>query len=75
MNPTILSVIQIIISILLVVTILLQQKGSGAGSAFGGSGGASYHTMRGFEKILFIATIVLGVIFVLSAVAALFIAR
>lgn len=53
---------QIIISILLIATILLQAQGAGLGSTWGG-GGESYHTKRGVEKTLFGATIVLAVLF------------
>lgn len=61
-------VISIIISsILLVLVILLQNQGSGLGTAFGGDGGF-YRTKRGAERILFIFTIILAVIFVASLV-------
>ncbi|HPA25564.1 MAG TPA: preprotein translocase subunit SecG [bacterium] len=53
---------QLIVSILLIVLILLQQRGSGLGSAFGGSGDV-YLTKRGAEKTVFILTIILAVIF------------
>jgi len=56
------KIAQVIVSILLIVAILLQNRGTGLGSAFGGSGGV-YLTKRGLEKKLFIATIVLAVIF------------
>lgn len=58
----ILNIIQIIISVLLIITIIIQSRGAGLGSAFGGDGGL-YHTKRGAEKFLFITTIVLAVIF------------
>lgn len=66
----IISIIQIFISAMLVVVILLQQRGSSLGSSFG-SGGVSYHTRRGFEKILFSSTIILGVLFLLTTIATL----
>lgn len=53
---------QIIVSALLIVAILLQARGSGLSSIFGG-GGEFYQTRRGLEKKIFIATIVLAVIF------------
>ena len=56
------KIAQVIVSILLIVAILLQNRGTGLGSAFGGSGGV-YLTKRGLEKKLFIATIVLAVLF------------
>lgn len=60
-----LDIVQIVISVLLITVIILQAKGTGLGSAFGGGG--SYHTKRGAEKFLFTATIVLGVAFVVVA--------
>lgn len=66
--------IQIVLSGLLVASILLQQSGSGIGGAFGGDNfSAGFHTRRGFEKILFNSTIVLAVLFGLSAFIALII--
>ena len=56
------NIIQIILAVVLVTVILLQSKGSGLGAAFGGEGNV-YRTKRGFEKILFISTIVLSVLF------------
>jgi protein translocase SecG subunit len=58
----ILNIAQIIITLLLIVAILLQNRGSGLGAAFGG-GDSVYLTKRGAEKSLFIATIVLAVLF------------
>ena len=58
--------VQITLSVLLVATILLQQTGAGVGGAFGGSDGSINYTRRGFEKILFHSSIVLGILFVLS---------
>jgi len=60
--------VQITASVLLIAVILLQQKGVGLGSAFGGSGQV-YRSKRGLEKILFWATIFLAAVFVLSAMA------
>lgn len=68
----ILYIIQIIISILLIVCILLQQKGSGLGAAFGGDS-AVYRTKRGAEKFVFRLTIILSVLFLATALANLFI--
>ena len=57
---------QIAVCALLVVAILLQQKGVGLGSAFGGSG-QIYRSKRGLEKSLFIGTIILTALFVVIA--------
>jgi len=58
----ILGIAQIVVSVILVTTILLQARGSGLGAAFGGEG-AVYRTKRGIEKTLFILTIIFGVLF------------
>jgi len=58
-----LQIAQPIIAILLIVSILLQNRESGLSGVFGG-GGTVFRTKRGLEKILFIATIVLVVIFI-----------
>jgi len=64
--------IQIVLSVLLVAAILLQQRGSSLGGAFGGDNfSATFHKRRGAELFLFRATIVLGVFFVISALLAL----
>ena len=63
----ILNIVQIVIAALLIVTILFQQRGTGLSAAFGGEGGV-YFKKRGAEKIIFIATIVLATIFILSAI-------
>ncbi len=66
-----LPIIQIGISLLLVVLILLQNNEAGMGSAFGGEDGGPTRTRRGPEKIVFIATIVVAVIYVITSVVAL----
>jgi preprotein translocase subunit SecG len=59
------NVLQIVISVILIVVILLQVKGSGFGAALGGmSGGSVFRTKRGLEKTLFQATILLTVAFI-----------
>jgi preprotein translocase subunit SecG len=58
-----LNLIQIVISVALIVLILIQTKGSGLGSLFGGSDSGVYTTRRGVEKTLFNLTIALAVIF------------
>lgn len=70
----ILPYLQIILSIILITAILLQQSGSGTGGVFGGGdGGGLYNTRRGFEKFLFILTIVIGIIFIISSFIAIFV--
>lgn len=66
------KIAQVVIAVLLMVAILMQNRGSGLGGIFGGSGGV-YLTKRGLEKKLFVATIVLAVIFVLLSLGVFFI--
>jgi preprotein translocase subunit SecG len=61
-----LRVIQIILSITVITFILLQPRGAGLGSAFGGSSaGSVFKTRRGVEKLIFNLTIVFVVLFAL----------
>lgn len=60
-----LNILQIVVSVILIVVILLQVKGSGFGAALGGmSGGSVYRTKRGLERTLFQATIILTIVFI-----------
>jgi len=61
------NILQIIISVLLVISILMQNRGSGLSAAFGGDFGG-YHTKRGFENFLFYFSVTLSVLFVVLAV-------
>ena len=56
------QIAELIIAILLILAILLQNRGTGLGATFGGEGNV-YRTKRGLEKGLFVSTIVLGIIF------------
>lgn len=60
------KIAQITIAILLMVAILLQNRGGGVSGIFGG-GDSIYRTKRGVEKSLFYATIVLSVLFFVVA--------
>ncbi|PIQ92780.1 MAG: preprotein translocase subunit SecG [Parcubacteria group bacterium CG11_big_fil_rev_8_21_14_0_20_39_14] len=66
------NIFQIIIAGLLITAILLQQRGAGLSSAFGGGESNVYSKKRGFEKLLFTSTIVLAVLFIGGAIANLF---
>lgn len=69
----ILPYIQIILSIILIGAILLQQSDAGVGGVLGGGdGGGLYHTRRGFEKFIFIVTIVVAVLLTISSLVAIF---
>lgn len=60
-----LNLAQMVISIILIVVLLLQTRGTDIGSAFGGGGGggSTFRTRRGLEKTLFQLTIVLALVF------------
>ena len=62
-----LPIILIIISALLIASVLLQQRGSAIGSAFGGSSGGAYSSQRGLQNKLFWATTILGSLFIIFA--------
>jgi len=69
---TILQIITIGSAVLMVLAILLQQRGATLGAGFGSSG-ELYTTRRGVDKNLFEVTIIFAVIFVLSILAGLLI--
>ena len=62
-----LTLAQIITAGLLMALILLQQRGTALGSAFGQEGGF-YATRRGFQKKIFWATVVCGALFIVLAI-------
>ena len=65
--------IQIALSLLLITGIVLQNRGASLGGAFGGDNFAStFYKRRGAEKFLFNATIVIAILFVLSAILGFF---
>lgn len=66
----ILQIVGIVSAVLMVLCILLQQRGASLGAGFG-STGELYTTRRGIDKSLFEATVVLAVIFVLSILVGL----
>lgn len=65
-------IFQVVVSILLVITVLLQEKGVGLSASFGG-GGEFFRSKRGIDRVFFVLTIVLSVLFIGSSVASLFI--
>lgn len=68
MNP--LTAGQTVLAALLVTLILLQNRGAGLGSAWGG-GGELYTTRRGVEKLLFRLTVLTAALFVLFSLVSL----
>ena len=68
----VLQFLDILAMAVLIVVVSLQNKSSGLSNVFGGAGNI-VQTRRGFEKWLFYATIVLGILFVGINVSFLFI--
>ncbi len=67
MQPA-LPYVQITLSVLLVAAVLLQQRGSSLGGAFGGDNFSSaFHKRRGAELFLFKFTIGISILFVLAS--------
>ena len=66
---TYIAIGQIVVSIILIILILFQQRGTALGSAFGGGdGGGFYSTRRGLQQKLFVGTIILGFAFVVLSI-------
>jgi protein translocase SecG subunit len=59
----VLQISQMVLAVLVIISILLQQKGSGMGAGFGGPGGSIVSTRRGVDLFLYKVTIVLSVLF------------
>lgn len=68
---SILPILQIILSVLLIISILLQRSEESLGGAFGGSDSVDTvkNSRRGSEKTLFQSAIIIAVLFVLVSIA------
>lgn len=66
----ILQIVTVGSAVLMILSILLQQRGASLGAGFGSSG-ELFTTRRGVDKNLFEVTIVFAVIFALSILAGL----
>lgn len=67
---TAVSIAMILISVVLILVVLMQSKGSGFSGAFGGSSSSIYRTRRGLEKTLYQFTIGIAIVFVVVAILA-----
>ena len=70
-----LNIALIIISVLLILSVILQSKGAGLGGLSGADSGAVYTARRGVERTLFRLTIVLSVIFFAVVLTLVFIVK
>ena len=66
----ILQIVMLVSAVLMILSILLQQRGASLGAGFGGSS-ELYTTRRGFDKNLFDVTVIFAVAFVGSIVLGL----
>jgi protein translocase SecG subunit len=71
---TSLPYIQVVLAILMTASILVQKSESSIDGTFGGNDNwsAAYHSRRGFEKIIFNTTIILGILFIIASITNLF---
>lgn len=69
---TFLLVFQIVIAVLLIFTVLSQEKGAGLSATFGGTG-QFFRGRRGVDKVLLWITVVLAILFVSSSLSFLLI--
>jgi len=70
----IINIAEVIVSLLLIVSILLQNRGAGLSGAFGGSFGG-YYTKRGFEKFLVAFSVILSGLFIVLAIVNLVLSK
>ena len=73
-SQNLLTFVLIVVDVLLVVSILLQQKEGGLSTVFGGEGSV-FRSKRGLARGLHYMTIVLAVIFVTLSAAVLFLKK
>jgi preprotein translocase subunit SecG len=71
---TYLNIALIIISVLLILSVILQSKGAGLGGLTGADTGSIFTARRGVERTLFWITIILSVIFFALVITLLLIA-
>jgi len=63
----------IIISVLLILSVILQSKGAGLGGLTGADSGSVFTARRGVERTLFRLTIVLSAMFFILVIVQVFI--
>jgi protein translocase SecG subunit len=59
---------QLAVSVILIVLIVLQQRGTALGAGFGGGGSEAYSTRRGAQQKIYYATIAFATIFLILGV-------
>lgn len=74
MSNGVLNVFQIVLSVLLIFLIMIQARAGGLGSAFGGFSSV-YRSKRGFERLVYILTIIVSIIFFLVSFINFYLSR
>ncbi len=65
---------QITVSVILIILIAVQQRGTALGAGFGGGGGGEFYSQRrGIQKKIYYATIVIAGLFIVLAIASILI--
>jgi len=67
------TIAQMAVSVFLIISILLQNRGSSLGGAFGADQFGSYYTKRGFEKFLLYFTVILSFFFIALALVSVYV--
>jgi preprotein translocase subunit SecG len=70
---TYLDIALIILSVLLILSVILQSKGAGLGGLTGADAGSVFTARRGVERTLFWTTIILSVVFFVLVITLLII--
>jgi len=70
----VITILQIVVSVLLVAAVLLQAPGTGLSPVFGG-GGESFRSKRSAQKFLLIATVALASILAILSLVLLYLQK
>lgn len=68
------NIVSIISGVLMIFSVLIQSRGQSLGASFGGDSGF-YRSKRGAELVIFNATIIFAVVFVLSVILGIFVKK
>ncbi|MBP6855770.1 MAG: preprotein translocase subunit SecG [Candidatus Pacebacteria bacterium] len=68
---SIIAIAQLVVSVVLIVLVLLQERGGGMSEALGGSEGGFTQQRRGWEKTLFVITVVCVALFAITSLVIL----
>ncbi len=72
---TTVNILEILFGVILIGSVLLQVRGSGFSSVFGGSGGEYFREKRGLQKFLYYETIIVSIVFVALSIVLLILTK